>query len=51
MKTHLAIIDNMVVMICFTVLAIVFDKWWIVVFALLFMNAVRTRYTPTETKE
>lgn len=51
MKTNLAIIDNMVVMVCFTVLAIVFGKWWIAIFAILFMNSVRTRYTPIKTNE
>lgn len=33
-------IKNAVVIICFTVLAIVFDKWWIVFFSALFLNSV-----------
>lgn len=33
-------IKNAVVIICFTVLAIVFNKWWIVFFSALFLNSV-----------
>lgn len=33
-------IRNAVVIICFTVLAIVFDKWWIVFFSALFWSNV-----------
>ena len=31
-------IKNSIVMICFTILAIVFDAWWIALFGALFMN-------------
>lgn len=33
---------NIVVLICFTVLAVVFHKWWIILFALLFLSSVQT---------
>lgn len=33
-------IKNAVVIICFTVLATVFNKWWIVLFSALFLNSV-----------
>lgn len=32
------ILKNIVVIICFTVLAIVFNKWWIILFSLLFLT-------------
>lgn len=32
------IIENIVVLICFTALAIVFNKFWIVFISALFMN-------------
>lgn len=28
---------NSVIMICFTVLAVVFDRWWIILFSALFL--------------
>ena len=31
-------IKNGIAMVCFTVLAIVFEAWWIVLFAILFMS-------------
>lgn len=37
-------IKNSVCMICWTVLAVVFDKWWIAFFATLFMSWVETKY-------
>lgn len=40
-------IKNCVAIICFTILAIVFNKWWIIFFAYLFL----TSYTRTETEE
>lgn len=33
---RLMIIKNSITLICFTILAIVFQKWWIIFFALLF---------------
>ena len=32
------ILKNIIVSICFTILAIVFNKWWIVFFSLLFLT-------------
>ena len=32
------IIENSVIMVCFTVLAVVFSKWWIVFFSVLFFS-------------
>ena len=36
-------IKNIVCVICFVVLAIVFNKWWIVFFSLLFMTSLKHR--------
>lgn len=36
----LAAIKNCVTLICFTILAIVFKKWWIVLFSALFIVSV-----------
>jgi len=35
------IIENLVIMVCFTVLAVVFNKWWIVFFSALFLSYER----------
>lgn len=37
------VIENSICIICWTALAIVFDKWWIALFALLFMSSVKTK--------
>ena len=39
----LCIVKNVLALICFTVLSIVFQRWWIVLFALLFMSSVETK--------
>ena len=36
----LAVIKNCITLICFTILAIVFKKWWIVLFSILFYVSV-----------
>lgn len=36
-----AFIENAVIMICWTILAVVFDHWWIALFSLLFVNSIR----------
>lgn len=36
-------IKNSVCVICWTVLAIIFNKWWIALFGLLFMNELHTK--------
>jgi hypothetical protein len=36
-------IKNSVCMICWSVLAIIFDKWWIALFAALFMTSYTTQ--------
>ncbi len=36
----LATIKNCITLICFTILAIVFNKWWIVLFSALFVVSV-----------
>lgn len=41
MKIYLmTIVKNIVALICFTILAIVFNKWWIVLFSLLFWSYI-----------
>lgn len=36
----LVVIRNSISLICFTILAIVFNKWWIVIFSALFMSSI-----------
>ena len=36
----LVITRNSISLICFTILAIVFNRWWIVFFALLFLSYI-----------
>lgn len=36
----LAVIRNSISLICFTILAIVFKTWWIVLFAILFTSYI-----------
>ena len=35
-------IKNIICVICWTTLAVVFNKWWIALFAILFMSNLRT---------
>lgn len=37
-------IKNSICVICWTVLAIVFNRWWIALFGLLFMSGLQTQY-------
>jgi hypothetical protein len=37
-------IKNSICIICWTVLAIIFNKWWIALFAVLFMSGLQTKY-------
>ena len=37
-------IKNSICIICFTALAIIFNKWWIVLFSALFMSSVETQH-------
>jgi hypothetical protein len=36
----LVIIKNSISLICFTILAIIFNKWWIIFFSALFMSTI-----------
>lgn len=36
-------ITNIVAIICFTILAIVFNRWWIVFFSILFITTFESR--------
>ena len=40
-------IKNCTAIICFTVLALTFNKWWIVLFALLFLNDLKAAHINT----
>ena len=40
----LAFTTNVVTLICFTTLAIVSHKWWVILFALLFFTSVQTKH-------
>lgn len=37
------IIENIVIMICFTVLAVAFNHWWIILFSMIFLNFEKSR--------
>lgn len=37
-------LKNSTVMVCWTILAIHFDKWWIILFAALFVDGLKTQY-------
>lgn len=37
-------IKNSICMICWSAIAIIFDKWWIALFAILFMSSLQTKY-------
>lgn len=36
-------IKNSICVICWTALAIIFNKWWIALFAILFMSSMQTK--------
>ena len=36
-------IQNTVAMICWTTLAVIFDKWWIALFGVLFLSSIKTK--------
>ena len=40
----LLILKNVLTMICFTILAIIFKKWWIVFFSIIFISEKITVY-------
>lgn len=35
------LLNNIISLICFTVLAVIFNKWWIVLFSALFMSILK----------
>lgn len=37
-------IKNTIVLICFTILAVIFNKWWIILFSMLLMTFCQTGY-------
>ena len=39
----LTIIKNTIPMICFTVLSITFNKWWISLFSILFYSSIKIK--------
>ena len=36
-------LKNITTLICFTILAIVFNKWWIVLFSALFYSSIESK--------
>lgn len=38
------VLKNIVSIICFTILAIVFNRWWIVFFSILFLSTIEYEY-------
>lgn len=44
MKPYIPImIINCVTIVCFTILAVIFDHWWIILFALLFLFTIERK--------
>ena len=41
----IGILYNIVSVVCFTILAMIFNKWWIVFFALLFIRDISIKTT------
>ena len=39
----LATIKNCITLICFTILAIVFNKWWIIFFSIIFLTTFESK--------
>ena len=37
------ILKNIIAIICFTILAIVFNKWWIILFSILFLTTFKSK--------
>lgn len=43
-KVYLIItLKNIATIICFTILAIIFNKWWIVLFSALFYSSIKLK--------
>lgn len=42
---------NIASVVCFTILAIIFNKWWIVFFSLLFIRDISIKTTDEKEKE
>ena len=37
------ILKNIIAIICFTILAIVFNKWWIILFSIIFLTIIESK--------
>jgi hypothetical protein len=37
------VLKNIIAIICFTILAIVFNKWWIILFSILFLTTFKSK--------
>ena len=38
------VVKNIVVVLAWSILAIIFNKWWIALFSILFVNGLQTKY-------
>lgn len=38
------VVKNIVVVLAWAILAIIFNKWWIALFSILFVNGLQTKY-------
>jgi hypothetical protein len=47
----MAMLINIVAIMCFSALAIHFDRWWISLFALLFMASIKYKNEESSTEE
>ena len=43
-KETICMIENVVALICWTIIAIIFDTWWLVFFSILFMSSVKKKH-------
>ena len=47
----IGILYNIASVVCFTILAIIFNKWWIVFFSLLFIRDISIETTDKKKKQ
>ncbi len=47
----ISFLQNAVVIICFTILAIIFKKWWLTLFSIIFWNNFRFKLEEDGDKE
>lgn len=38
-----AVLENIITIICFTILAIIFKHWWVILFSAVFINNIKIK--------